>query len=324
MGVVDRLIYNSLAARRGVNLPGVGSLSVEQSAARLEGNRLIIPAVKIVYSADLSEGLKDVATLLCEVNGGDASAAEAMYEAWEERKGHDEKLVISGVGEIVHGKFVPEAAFDALLNPHRGAPTASRSRARCGRRMRVILLPALLGIAVGLGVYLFIDKSGLFGDDDLYAPTVSAAAADATPAESGEQTDSSTEAVIELSVKENAAAGNLLPAEPAGSSAARSATSGAAAADTKPAGNSSASVKPANAVTGPKYYVVAGVFSTEANADRCIAQINSELLNVAPEKIPYAGGKILVSLYSTPDAEEAADKMRLWRSWSESLWVYKR
>jgi hypothetical protein len=81
-------------------------------------------------------------------------------------------------------------------------------------------------------------------------------------------------------------------------------------------------VQPAERTAG-KYVLVGGVFSTNENADKFIAEDALGVGRSAYSKHPYAGGKILVAVGVFDTSEGANARRRELSSVNNALWVHK-
>ncbi len=86
---------------------------------------------------------------------------------------------------------------------------------------------------------------------------------------------------------------------------------------------SNIAITPAEATMG-KWFVVAGVYSTDANAERFIAADELGVGRVAYTKHPFTGGKILVAVGVYDTSEEAAARRRELLPRNSSIWTWHR
>ncbi len=82
-------------------------------------------------------------------------------------------------------------------------------------------------------------------------------------------------------------------------------------------------ITPAEATEG-KWFVVAGVYSTDTNAERFIAADELGVGRGAYTKHPFTGGKILVAVGVYDTSEEAAARRRELSSRNSSIWTWHR
>ncbi len=73
---------------------------------------------------------------------------------------------------------------------------------------------------------------------------------------------------------------------------------------------------------GPLYHLIVGVFSTEENADKCIAQTKAKVSGLAPSKFKM-GAKFGVSAFSSASQAEVNKKKDELKGQMPDLWIYK-
>lgn len=123
MATIDKLIFDALAGRRSVALPGAGTLSVKrQGAKKISDTRLIPPHNVVVFApGEVGEGPGSVVSLVSAAEGVGAEEAVAIYGSWlEGAKREDGSIAIEGVGEMAAGgAFVANEQLDNALNPNK-------------------------------------------------------------------------------------------------------------------------------------------------------------------------------------------------------------
>ena len=83
MDPVSVLVFNALAKRQGINLPGVGALHVVTSAARTEERNTLVPPVnRVELLPDAQPGFLDVIDLLARYGETDRDDAQQTYNSW--------------------------------------------------------------------------------------------------------------------------------------------------------------------------------------------------------------------------------------------------
>lgn len=115
---IDKLIYDALALRRAVTLPGVGTLEVKHLGARKISETRIAPPKNVValYPDDVP-GAESVIAMIA-AGGVDQHDAEALYGEWiEAARKEDGSLSIEGVGSVREGKLAIAEELHAVLNP---------------------------------------------------------------------------------------------------------------------------------------------------------------------------------------------------------------
>lgn len=118
MSTVDKVIYDALAKRQNVVLPGVGSLVVKRRGAKkMPGDRIIPPQNVVTFTLDeIAEG-ESVIYLLTSTGGVDETEAETLYGSWLDSARSDRGIAIKDVGEVRDGKFVIAQPLHTSLNP---------------------------------------------------------------------------------------------------------------------------------------------------------------------------------------------------------------
>ena len=76
------------------------------------------------------------------------------------------------------------------------------------------------------------------------------------------------------------------------------------------------------AVAG-NYYVIAGTFSTEENADRFIASARKIDDSLPFRKIPQRNGRIMVSIFESDSQQQAVRKKREYEAIFEGVWIHR-
>ena len=292
MKAIDKLIFNLLATHRRCSLPGVGSLSVERRPAQKVGrNRVKAPQNHVVFSSQERPDYERLPLLITRYAGVDPEEAEKLYKIWLEQARHEKSVRIEGVGEIRQNFFTPSEELNALLNPAGTSYVTIKRRIRTGR-----IVLSCAGIAVCAGIVLFF----LFGDP---LPRQGQASKDekivTPPARPTEK-----------------------PAAPVTDSGSVSET---APQDSISKPSQTSDTTPAISELSPElYYVVAGVYSTEENADTFIAKAQSRDGSLAFFKVRMRNGKIMVCLFSSPDRQEAERERSRLSAKNRDLWIYKR
>ncbi len=340
---VNRLVGNLLAGAGEVTLPGVGTLRVERRAAqRLSRRRVVPPCRTVVFtSAEGGVSLVERIALAARV---DAAKAQEIYDTWRARVSGDHRLTIEGVGELRHKSFVLDPAFDAQLNPQGHAPV---QLAAPRRRFDFVLW---LGIAAILFVAVFVGYWWkTMGEESLRGRAVASAVA--PQAEAG---TSGADSPVADSVVDPAVGAAVDPAaDPMAGGAAAAGSAGSAgsavqpgAGDVPPAGGADAAGASAPAApTAPaaadsaadasraaipdgvrtfvsgRRYAVLGVFSSEANARRAVAQAQQSEPSLRPVVYRF-GEKFLVSPFDDAEADPCTQFIRAHADRFPGMWTY--
>ena len=123
MDPVSVLVFNALAKRQGINLPGVGALHVVTSAARTEERNTLVPPVnRVELLPDAQPGFLDVIDLLARYGETDRDDAQQTYNSWLAQVSSEEGVTIDSVGLVSEGTFRPAPQMAVVLNPAGTAP----------------------------------------------------------------------------------------------------------------------------------------------------------------------------------------------------------
>jgi hypothetical protein len=288
VGEVNKIIYNMLISGRGVRLPQVGTLYIErQGARRISEDRLLSPRNVVAFSSH--EEAPSLVDEIVAIAGCQTSQAEDIYERWKSKTLADGVLTIGGVGQLKGKSFQMEQPFNSAINP-KGVKTLVVRRPK---RRSNSWLYAVCGVCVI--VALCICGYIMWGDS-LFPKNDSEKVVAAVPAEQ----------VVEATDEE------IPAAEPMVSQPEPSVPTATVPAQT-----------PAVQNRRYAYYVVMGVFSTEANADRAIEQVHSKASEAKCEVLPF-GSKFMVTMYGSDSREDCNTFARSYRELFPDLWIYNK
>ena len=288
VGEVNKIIYNMLISGRGVRLPQVGTLYIErQGARRISEDRLLSPRNVVAFSSH--EEAPSLVDEIVALEGCQASQAEDIYERWKSKTLADGVLTIGGVGQLKGKSFQMEQPFNSAINP-KGVKTLVVRRPK---RRSNSWLYAVCGVCVI--VALCICGYIMWGDS-LFPKSDTEKVVAAVPAEQ----------VVEATDEE------IPAAEPMVSQPEPSVPTATVPAQT-----------PAVQNRRYAYYVVMGVFSTEANADRAIEQVRSKASEAKCEVLPF-GSKFMVTMYGSDSREDCNTFARSYRELFPDLWIYNK
>ena len=288
VGEVNKIIYNMLISGRGVRLPQVGTLYIErQGARRISEDRLLSPRNVVAFSSH--EEAPSLVDEIVAIAGCQASQAEDIYERWKSKTLADGVLTIGGVGQLKGKSFQMEQPFNSAINP-KGVKTLVVRRPK--RRSN-----SWLYAACGVCVIVALCICGyIMWGDSLFPKSDSEKVVAAVPAEQ----------VVEATDEE------IPAAEPMVSQPEPSVPTATVPAQT-----------PAVQNRRYAYYVVMGVFSTEANADRAIEQVHSKASEAKCEVLPF-GSKFMVTMYGSDSREDCNTFARSYRELFPDLWIYNK
>lgn len=300
MKAIDKLIFNALATRQRIVLPGVGSLAVEHRPARMPGrNRVEAPLNRVVFSRQEKPGYEALPELIARTAGVDSGEAARLYETWLGGARTEKGVTIGGTGDIRQDFFSPSPELEALLNPAGTTALMLKIRRRTGR---TVLAVAAAAACAGVAAFLLIGEPG---QERRPAPETSGTIAAATRPQPGSPAGRPAQTVPDSTGTASPQQGETTAAERP-----------AAAPETAPATIPS--------VSPDLYYVVAGVYSTEKNADTFIAGAAARDGSLSFAKARMGNGKILVSVFSSPQQAEAERERARLAAKHPDLWIYKR
>ncbi len=286
---VNRLIANRLAAGGEYFLPGVGSLYVEKRSARQITRQEVEPPYCAVCFSSQERGVSLVDEIAraahCE-----PETAQSIYDRWLENVTIEDGLVIEGVGELRSKFFTPDPSFEHVLNPQGHAPVQIKRR-KYDWALWIGAVAILAALGVGYFVYTErntdMDSSMGPSDTEVVESPDAVLPADSLAVQAPE---AAVPAVSVPAVLQHAV-------EPSGSAGA-----------------------PASLVSG-RHYVVAGVYSVPANADRAAAEITRE----NPELrcgIYRFGSKLMVTPFVSDDIAACNRFKAEYRDRFQGLWNY--
>ena len=290
---VNKIIYNMLISGRGVFLPGVGTLFIErQGARRIDKNRLLSPRNVVAFSSQ--EQAPSLVDEIVAIANCQPTQAEDIYERWIAKTRVDGEVTIGGIGVLCGKSFVADKAFTSTINP-KGVRTLVVRRRRSHGWIYAVCGVA---VAVALAFFAYLQWGERWG---LGQPSKADVVASA-PAETVVATEPATEQGVAQSAD--------VPAE--------------SVTNTEPMANAEAQPAVAQPQSGAyAYYVVMGVFSSEQNAARAVAQLQSNIKDVDAEVLPF-GDKYMVTAYGSNSREECNVFVRSYRDIYPDFWVYNK
>lgn len=331
-GEVNKIVFNELVSGRALWLPDVGSFVPEyRSALRTSSRCLEPPGRRVAFLSGRNGG--SLIDLIARMGGCDLAVAEDIYARWLAQVRTPEGLEIEGVGRLEHRYFNAAEPLDAMLSPLGREPLSLRPR-----RSHVVLWATCGLIAAAFVVYgvrwygardraaagAVTDGEVLFAlsDAEPQKPAVEAAAAEDFVAEA---------VVAEAAAADTVAGTELLPAEPTGRGA-ESTGEGSEAAESLSATEVAAAGKsveeqpdalPVARMQAGRTYVVWGVYSTEENARRAVAEHRHECPDLS-HRIYRFGPKWMVSIFESDAAGECRAYINREGRGLEGLWPYTK
>lgn len=151
MSTVDKIIYDALAGRQNVVLPGEGSLMVKRRGAKkMPGDRIIPPQNVVSFTREeVAEG-ESVVYLIASAGNAGEDEAKTLYESWLESARSDKGLNIKDVGEVRDGKFVIAQPLHIAINPTEDEEPVVMKKENKGGPLWLWILIGLVLAAVAL------------------------------------------------------------------------------------------------------------------------------------------------------------------------------
>ncbi len=296
MDRISVLIFNTLSARQGLSLPGIGDLHVETEPAVMEQAGVVTPPkYRVVLADENSKGLPSVVKLVATVQGTDEEQAKEQYTEWLAAACTEEGVVIPSVGKVQDGVFVVASDLERALNPGVVSPVYLPDNVGVKRVVTWIVLAIVVGVGLSVVLILWIESRSQIQGVNRMLPEEVPAVVDTTSA-------------MQQSVVNDTVA-DILSATPVRPVAADSV---------------SKAPKPAAPSVQGKYKVIVGTYSTEANADKFIASAKQKNDTLHYEKLPRPNGRIMVVAYASDSEQEAQRMLRTLNEIFPGSWILKK
>ncbi len=300
VGEVNKIIYNMLVSGRGVYLPEVGSLYIERQAARkISADKLLSPRNVVAFQS--GEQAPSLVAEIVAVAGCSSEQAADIYQRWSAKTREGSNIKIGGVGVLNHKSFVMESDFASAINP-KGVKTIVIRR-RSNTWLYALCAVCVL-VALGFCGYI------MFGGEQKPAVKRAESIAQTEAQSAAEQGVAETaDAEGQVNTTDNTTATATTAATTISSD-----TSTQAAQTTDTAATTSADYE---------YYVVMGIFSTEENAQRAIAQAESRIKDLNCRVLPFKD-KFMVTLFGSDKIGDCNSFANSYRDIYADLWVYRK
>ena len=298
MDQVSNLVYNALAKRQGVVLPGIGTLYAVTVPAEMQKPGVVTPPVnRVELVTDELPGIPHIVDLIAGYDQTDPEQAREIYNRWLAENCSEEGVTIGAVGNIREGVFTPDPGLEEALNPVDTGAVRLPARIDAKRVAMWVVFAVLIGVGISVGAIVWYEYSEQMRIVRLSEQPVLPASVPAAP-------DSPA-------VKVPAAAGSDSSAGESGASAGVDSSAAVPAKQPEPvrepATVPAAKLVPATAAM--HYYVIVGTYSTDQNAEKFIASAQKKNDKLEYAKIPMPNGKILVSVFGAT-AETEANRMK--------------
>lgn len=291
-------MYNALAKRQGVVLPGIGTLYAVTVPAEMQKPGVVTPPVnRVELVTDELPGIPHIVDLIAGYDQTDPEQAREIYNRWLAENCSEEGVTIGAVGNIREGVFTPDPGLEEALNPVDTGAVRLPGRIDAKRVAMWVVFAVLIGVGISVGAIVWYEYSEQMRIVRLSEQPVLPASVPAAP-------DSPA-------VKVPAAAGSDSSAGESGASAGVDSSAAVPAKQPEPvrepATVPAAKLVPATAAM--HYYVIVGTYSTDQNAEKFIASAQKKNDKLEYAKIPMPNGKILVSVFGAT-AETEANRMK--------------
>ena len=298
MDQVSNLVYNALAKRQGVVLPGIGTRYAVTVPAEMQKPGVVTPPVnRVELVTDELPGIPHIVDLIAGYDQTDPEQAREIYNRWLAENCSEEGVTIGAVGNIREGVFTPDPGLEEALNPVDTGAVRLPGRIDAKRVAMWVVFAVLIGVGISVGAIVWYEYSEQMRIVRLSEQPVLPASVPAAP-------DSPA-------VKVPAAAGSDSSAGESGASAGVDSSAAVPAKQPEPvrepATVPAAKLVPATAAM--HYYVIVGTYSTDQNAEKFIASAQKKNDKLEYAKIPMPNGKILVSVFGAT-AETEANRMK--------------
>lgn len=299
---ITQLLFNALAQRQTVVLPGIGSLRFKRIAAKLEGSTLTPPRNMFRYSSR-EEG-RSLLDMLISAAGCTREEGEEAYRRWLRRIKQGHSIVIEGVGRIEEDFFKPSDELEQLLNPIASAPlTIKRRRSWLGVWITLAAI-AVIGVAGAAWWYVKMQPTS-------------------TPAVVAQKVEKPKTEVVEVAEMADSVMAKQVATEVVPEVATEVAPVQKESAPA-PAPASASVLTEIGEMTSGMSYVVMGVFSTEENARKYVTQLAKRAPEICCRIYRFQGAKFMVSGFESADGAAATTFIREHRTQFPDLWAYKR
>ena len=292
-------MYNALAKRQGVVLPGIGTLYTVTVPAEMQKPGVVTPPVnRVELVTDELPGIPHIVDLIAGYDQTDSEQAREIYNRWLAENCSEEGVTIGAVGNIRAGVFTPDPGLEEALNPVDTGAVRLPGRIDAKRVAMWVVFAVLIGVGISVGAIMWYEYSEQMRIVRLSEQPV-------LPSPAPSETDSPAVKAPAAASGSDSSAGRSEAVAGADSSAA--VTGQQPEPVREPATVPAAKLVPATAAI--HYYVIVGTYSTDHNAEKFIASAKKKNERLEYVKIPMPNGKILVSVFGTT-AEAEANRMK--------------
>lgn len=299
---INQLLFNALAQHQTVVLPGIGSLRFKRVSTKMDRTTLTPPRNMVRYSSR-EEGVS-LLDMIIATSGCTHEEGDEAYRRWLRRVKDGHSVEIEGVGRIERDFFKPCEELERMLNPI-ALPPLTLHRRRSFKGVWITLAVVAVAAAVG-GVWWYMQAgNGASSANEIdVAPKQEVAVA--KPVAEEQETVADSANVVDNSVVAEEVKPSNQPAESA-----------------KTTGVDPATIQIETMTSGVSYAVL-GVFSTEENARKFIAQVVRRSPEIVCRAYKFQGSKFMVSGFESTDAAAVSAFLRTSRAAYPDLWIYTR
>lgn len=301
---IGKLIARRLLADEAVTLPEVGALYTKRLPAQRISSTQLIPPHRVIAFSDDPMGHSLVEEIMQEARCTEEQAADA-YARWRSKSSDEGRLRIEGVGTLCLKSLSLDEAFEKRLNPQGRGPIRVKRRPMPWWIWTLITL-SIIALLFGLLAYL-INPLELWQRWSRPKAAIELQRREVVQEESTPETRDTmaTPQPIETTP-------TTMPA-----------TSEPVANEPKPGDRPEEITRTRSGMS----YVVMGIYSTESNARRAVAQATKQY--AIPEsdfRLFRYGEKWLVSLGEVEKRAEAQEIARRYRTeyGAKEVWVYSK
>lgn len=309
MNTVPKIVYDKLATGVGILLPGIGSFRVERDPARFISKKEIKPPHhRIVYSGRENPSLESVVDILARTEGMSPESATTVYAEWlRGAKGDRGFVEINGVGVVKNNIFYPSVGLHEELNPLGGKNMVIRRYKKNSHVWLIVIMAVLAAAAVAL---LIVGSAGRNSHRKVIRERME------TVISGGHYEDYTDEAEEDYGTREGKT----------GPDSGKKRDKRTAEKEVK--AENVRETKAADELLvipiATTYHVVAGVFDTRRNAEKCVREDPLKIGSANYRIYPYKDDRYMVSAFETTDKASADSRRGELRKYKSDIWVYAK
>ena len=296
MDRISVLIFNTLSARQGISLPGIGDLYVETEPAVMEQAGVVTPPkYHVVLAEEGSKGSTPVVKLIATVQGMDEEQAKEQYTEWLAGACTEEGVVIPSVGKVRNGVFAVASDLEKALNPGISSPVYLPDNVGIKRVITWVVMAIIVGVGLSVVLILWIEsRSQIQVADRMLSEEVPAAVVDTAK--------TVQQSAVNDTIADTSSVASVQPV----------------ASDTVHKTQAPVSTKQG------KYKVIVGTYSTDANAEKFIASAKKKNDTLHYEKLPRPNGRLMVVAYSSDSEQEAQRMLKTLNEIFPGAWMLRK